>query len=73
MKIEPNYYEVLPSAGINASISDMVEWLQLLLGNRPHIASEALLDAVYRIVAPQLRPRIPGIAAGMVLRWVKQP
>ncbi|MCB0549887.1 MAG: beta-lactamase family protein [Phaeodactylibacter sp.] len=48
VKIEPNYYEVLPSAGINASISDMVEWLQLLLGNRPHIASEALLDQVFQ-------------------------
>lgn len=46
--IEPNYYEVAPAAGVNASISDMAEWLQLLLGNRPHLASEALLDEVFR-------------------------
>ncbi|MCB0567650.1 MAG: beta-lactamase family protein [Phaeodactylibacter sp.] len=46
--IEPNYYEVLPAAGVNASINDMAEWLQLLLGNRPDIASESLLNQVFR-------------------------
>ncbi len=48
VNIEPNYYEVAPAAGVNASISDMAEWLQLLLGNRPHLATEALLDQVFR-------------------------
>ncbi len=46
--VEPNYYEVLPAAGVNASISDMAQWLQLLLGNRPEIASEALLGQLFR-------------------------
>jgi len=46
--IEPNYYEVLPAAGINASISDMAQWLHLLLGNRPEVASDTLLGQVFR-------------------------
>lgn len=46
--IEPNFYAVLPAAGINASISDMAEWLQLLLGNRPDIASDSILGQIFR-------------------------
>lgn len=29
------YYNVMPAAGVNASISDMGQWLLALLGNRP--------------------------------------
>ncbi|MCB0593948.1 MAG: beta-lactamase family protein [Lewinellaceae bacterium] len=47
-EVEPNYYEVLPAAGVNSSISDMAEWLQLLLGNRQHVASEELLGQIFR-------------------------
>lgn len=47
-KVEPNYYEVVPAAGVNASITDMALWLDLLLGNRPDIASEALLGQVFQ-------------------------
>jgi beta-lactamase class C len=34
------YYNVLPAAGVNASISDMGLWLQALLGYRPDVLSE---------------------------------
>lgn len=46
-RVEPKYYEVIPAAGVNASIADMAQWLHLLLGNRPGIASPALLDQVF--------------------------
>lgn len=45
--ILPNYYVVPPAAGVNASISDMAEWLQLLMGNRPDIISQSTLDKVF--------------------------
>jgi beta-lactamase class C len=47
-----NWYEVGPAAGVNASISDMAEWLQLLLGNRPDVASD---DVLHRVLTPYVR------------------
>lgn len=46
--ISPNYYEVIPAAGVNASISDMANWLQVLMGNRPDIMTEEQLDLVFK-------------------------
>ncbi len=45
--IDPNYYEVVPAAGVNASISDMAQWLFMLLGNRPDFASDSLLSQAF--------------------------
>lgn len=46
-EIDPNYYEVIPAAGVNASISDMAQWLFMLMGNRPDFASDSLLSQVF--------------------------
>ncbi len=46
-EIHENYYNVAPAAGINASITDMAGWLNVLLGNRPDIASLQVLDQVF--------------------------
>ena len=40
------YYNVLPAAGVNASISDMGQWLVALLGYRPEWISDAILDNI---------------------------
>lgn len=41
------YYNVLPAAGVNASISDMEQWLMALLGHRP----DAFPDSVRQVLA----------------------
>ncbi|GAA3508927.1 hypothetical protein GCM10022393_21010 [Aquimarina addita] len=45
--IHKNYYNVAAAGGINASISDMGEYLQVLLGNRPHIISKKSLQEIF--------------------------
>jgi len=42
------YYNVLPAAGVNASISDMSEWLLALLGYKPQWMPDAVLDTISR-------------------------
>ena len=49
-KIKPNYYKVAPAAGINASASDMVQWLKAQLGQYPSVLSKEAL-------ALQIRPQ----------------
>lgn len=46
-KISKKYYNAIPAGGINASISDMAQYLQLLLGNRPDLISEKTLDQIF--------------------------
>jgi len=46
-KISKKYFNAIPAGGINASISDMGSYLQLLLGNRPDLLSEASLDQIF--------------------------
>ena len=46
-KISKKYFNAIPAGGINASISDMASYLQLLLGNRPDLLSEASLDQLF--------------------------
>ncbi len=51
-KFEPDfitkkYYNTIPAGGVNASISDMANYLQLLLGNRPDLISPETLDEVF--------------------------
>jgi beta-lactamase class C len=45
--VKPNYYEVLPAAGVNASISDMGQWLLFLLGHRPDIMDKTELSQLF--------------------------
>ena len=46
-KISKKYYNAIPAGGINASISDMASYLQLILGNRPDMISESTLDKIF--------------------------
>lgn len=46
-KITDTYYNVAPAGGINASISDMAQWMIALLGNREEIITEATLNQLY--------------------------
>lgn len=46
--ISDKYYNVAPAGGINASIRDMTQWMQAMLGNRPHVISQASLDTLYK-------------------------
>ncbi|MFH0757932.1 MAG: serine hydrolase domain-containing protein [Bacteroidota bacterium] len=43
---QEGYYNVLPAAGVNASISDMGQWLLALLGHQPGIIPEAVLETL---------------------------
>ncbi|MEZ4964707.1 MAG: serine hydrolase domain-containing protein [Saprospiraceae bacterium] len=49
-EISPLYYNAAAAGGVNASIADMGEWLKLLLGHKPDIASALTLDRVFRPV-----------------------
>ncbi|WED24866.1 beta-lactamase family protein [Vibrio sp. JC009] len=45
-KVELDYYRVLPAAGVNASISDMGQWLKAQLGGYPAVISPDVLETV---------------------------
>lgn len=45
--ITPKYYNAVSAGGLNASITDMAAWIQVLLGNRPEIANEKVLGEVF--------------------------
>jgi len=45
--ISEKYYNAVSSGGINASASDMGEWLLLLTGHRPDVISEKTLEEIY--------------------------
>lgn len=46
-KIHENYYNVAAAGGINASISDMGEYLKVLLGYRPDIISKESISDIF--------------------------
>jgi beta-lactamase class C len=46
--ITKKYYNAIPAGGVNASIDDMANYLQLLLGNRPDVISSQILDEVFK-------------------------
>lgn len=50
-EISKKYYSVAPAAGVNASISDMTNWLYLLLGKYPEIIQPNTLQ---EILSPQV-------------------
>lgn len=45
-KVKPNYYRLSPAAGINASISDMVKWIEGYLGWYPEVLSPGVIELV---------------------------
>ncbi len=45
--ISPLYYNAAAAGGVNASISDMGEWLKLLLGHKPQLVATETLDKVF--------------------------
>jgi beta-lactamase class C len=49
LQSDQGYYNVLPAAGVNASISDMGQWLLALLGYRPEWITDSIL---HRITTP---------------------
>ena len=44
---KPNYYRVAPAAGVNASISDLAQWLLAQGGHRPDILPAPLLATLH--------------------------
>lgn len=40
------YYNVMPAAGVNASISDMEQWLLALLGQKPEMMPDTVLTSL---------------------------
>jgi beta-lactamase class C len=46
-KITNTYYNVAPAGGINASISDMANWMIALLGNREEVISKETMQHLY--------------------------
>ncbi|AQS35771.1 penicillin-binding protein, beta-lactamase class C [Shewanella psychrophila] len=46
VKVKPNYYQVEPAAGVNASITDLSKWLIANLGNNPDVLSLSLLSDI---------------------------
>ncbi|MBO6505608.1 MAG: beta-lactamase family protein [Kordiimonadaceae bacterium] len=45
-KVKPHYYNVSPAAGVNASIKDMVKWVESYLGWYPEVISPGVIDMV---------------------------
>jgi len=52
--ITATYYNVAPAGGVNASISDMAQWMIALLGNRPDVIMPGTLQQLY---APEVKAR----------------
>ena len=44
---KPTYYRVAPAAGVNASISDMAQWLLAQTGHRPEVLPVPLLATLH--------------------------
>jgi len=47
IKQEKDYFEVLPAAGVNASIADMAIWVNALLGHYPDVLDPKILQPIY--------------------------
>ena len=48
VKPTSHYYKVAPAAGVNASISDMREWLLAQLGNNPEVLPMNMFDEMHQ-------------------------
>jgi beta-lactamase class C len=47
VKTTHHYYKVAPAAGVNASISDMRQWLLAQLGHKPQVFEESVLKRMH--------------------------
>ncbi len=45
--VKPNYYRLLPAAGVNCSISDLAQYLIAHTGHRPDVLPPQLLDVLH--------------------------
>ncbi|WP_425602544.1 serine hydrolase domain-containing protein [Luteimonas galliterrae] len=73
---KPTYYRVPPAAGVNASISDMAQWLLAQTGHRPDVLPAPLLATLHAPLidtpgelrgSPWRRERV--FSAGYALGW----
>lgn len=55
LPISPNYYNTKAAGGINASITDMGQWLKALLGHNDEIINKSTLDSIF---TPHIRSYI---------------
>ena len=46
VKVKPNYYNILPAAGVNASVSDMTKWVMAQMGANTDAYSQNVIDTV---------------------------
>lgn len=53
-KITDTYYNVAPAGGVNASITDMANWMTALLGDREDVIKKTTLDEIYK---PHIKAR----------------
>lgn len=51
-EVKETYYNVLPAAGVNASIYDMAQWLRGMMGGAPEVISPLTLEEV---TAPSIK------------------
>ena len=49
--LKNNYFNAVSAGGINASISDMGQWLLLLTGNRPDLIKDETLDQIFKPIS----------------------
>lgn len=62
-KISPNYFDVGPAAGVNASLDDMIKYLRLLTGYHPEVLTKSSLQNIYS-------PQVPvSKREGVVVSW----
>lgn len=62
-KISPNYFDVGPAAGVNASLDDMIKYMRLLTGYHPEVLSDSSLQNIF---SPQVA--VPK-REGVVVSW----
>ncbi len=46
--VKPNYYEVAPAAGVNASVLDMGKWLVAQMGGQPAVIDPTVIETLTR-------------------------
>ncbi|MCG9746489.1 serine hydrolase domain-containing protein [Shewanella sp. Isolate8] len=46
VKVKPNYYQLAPAAGVNASIKDMAKWLMANMGHQPKVLSPRIIEDI---------------------------
>ncbi len=46
VKVKPNYYQLAPAAGVNASITDMSKWLIASMGLKPTVINKGVIEDI---------------------------